>query len=757
MLLASGRRAPKARSGPAFGPCWRDQARLARMEAMLPLLCAFVLSIQDPSQGAPRPLSRADEIGVEFVFSYEESYAKDLGSGTSFHFTSTRHGAVNAKLKRYRAYAGVDSFTYRGPAQGVVSVNDKIVWSSAGGDVTESESGAGEPSEAAVTVHFDTKRGVYSFGMDFKAPTKVVKTGPGTSTNDPNTAGLSWSSPEFPLIANAPTVLGSTSFTVAPGSGSLGSNVVAMGRTMKHMDGQPLAEVKLNWLLERPGPKPEVELTFEVENYDTWLPEGPQPGQAQDAHGNHANVTAHLARKDGQPLERGALFMSFELKECSSEPGICINTPPEGEAASLKDLRFIDGGDAQPKGEEKQRAQTPFGDWQTASALVGALDWGAYGVLEVKAYVPHTGEVVGRFVPTNEKLARLPKRKPDSYIGDAWKAQHGVEDLPDDDDLEQTQGNTHHGDGYSLYEEYRGVFALGKHSRTSEKAALLPKKKDLVVLLSNKSRPEHPGPKEPVFLALGESALGQLEGGFALFESATQGARALPMKEEEAQASRMINVCQKSHHKEAQYGVLMLRAPSAGQDAGGCYPLELHPKSPKTADWVAFDLDGNAAMHEKLVEKCKNYGISVPFTAHEDLANTVAHELSHACGLDHHGDRETDGPTRKREELVPADKFHLYDYKGVELLGDQIPNPIDGSIAPDFSSASGDMACIMTYTNAYTWRLTTGGGYFWHEVLPTAPGHTLCTGRDGNPLNVIYGQAAANGGNCRSKLNLHPK
>lgn len=724
-------------------------------------LLLVALTFQTPPASPQRPLQSSDEVGVELVFSYEESHEKALGKDASMQFRSRRQGVVHAKLKRYRAYAGVDSFRYRGPGTGVLSIADEIVWRTGGGDVTERESGSGAPSEVTLTLHLDGPRNVYSFALDIDTPTEVVRTGPLGTTNDPNAAGLSWSSPEFPLTRGVASLSDTTTFSPPLGSAQLGTNVVAMGRTFKSTDGVPLEPVRLNWLIERPGPKPEVELTYDIEDYGRWLPRGPRPSDGAGVHGNEARIVATLARKDGQPMERGALFVRFELAQSSREPGVCLNVPREWDGELTPDLAFVAGADAAPHGPDGEVAETPFGDWRTATAALGAFDWGAYGELEVRAYVPHIGEVLGTFAPTGERSARVPKRAADSLVGDEWKARHGVTDLADDDDSERTEGNPNDGDGFTLYEEYRGVFARGEHSRDRLKSALVPRKKDLVALIGQEPRAAtHPTTGDLLtFTPLGATEVGQLDGGFQLFESATLGARIVAMEEREAHPTREINVNGLSHKAGPQFGVLLLRAPASAPsvdgalEVGGAYPLDRYPKTPETTDWIVYDFEGLAAGFAGQSSASAAAGVPMPYTLAEEVANTVAHELVHACGVNHHGDVETRGPTRRPKEL-PAGTYRVLGHDGVELAPDEVPDVIQGSIAPSFSRACGDPRCIMAYNNAYSWRLTSGGGYTWRAVLPGPMGSTLCTGKDGDPPNELFGPASPLGGNCRQKFKV---
>jgi len=142
-----------------------------------------------------------------------------------------------------------------------------------------------------------------------------------------------------------------------------------------------------------------------------------------------------------------------------------INQPPLVVPA----LSIPDGG---------MTATTPEGEYAVVIAGISSFDFGAYGKLKVTAEV-NGREIVGYWKndPAKEqKPLLLPKRKPTSWIADKWKEDQGVSDLSDTDDEEnEPVGDTHKGDGLSLYEEYRGFSENLKHIRAN------PKKKDLFV------------------------------------------------------------------------------------------------------------------------------------------------------------------------------------------------------------------------------------------------------------------------------------
>jgi hypothetical protein len=680
-------------------------------------------------------------------------------------FRSQRSGIFEANLDRYQAYGGVDSFRLKSGAQGSISTGDNITMQTGGGNVVRTEEGTSAPVDSAVTIHIDSKRNVYSVSFDIKGKTKYTLTGPGSppQTND-NKAGLHYSSGNLPLPKESNVIRGQAVFVCEPGSGQLGTNLVEEGAMMKTMGGETQNPVHVHWQFGRPGPKPPLILELSIKDYATWLPEGPMPGAPGSAPGNTAMVVATLKRKDGQPVDRGAMTIQFALTQSSTEPGVCLNYPLEAKADKTDfDLRYLDGADAKPIGRGAQKAETPIGDWRKASAMIGAFDWGAYGTFTVVAYVPDYGYVAGKLEGTEEQTVRLPKRSADSFIGDAWKKAHGVTDLPDTDDSEKSDGNTNNGDGYTLYEEYRGAFARGKHSRHDEDAQFDPKRKDLVVLIAQKERTvtyEIDKKKYTIQLRpVGESHLAETRSGTRLLESAMLKSHVVLMQQDESPETHQINANSGYTLSGAQHGVLLYDlAPDlsaeGSSDLGLTFPLQKHDKTPGKTEFVAIDFTSAATVYVEQAKRNAHAGIKQPFTLLESIANTVAHELSHACGASHHGDNQLPDPLRDfGADNVPP-KHTILGVDGSEVT--DRPFHLAGSVALEESCSSGDLTCIMCYPNAYSWRRKTlpGHNYVWQALLPLPMGTTLCTSRDGTPANTLYGPASDGNGNCRAKIRL---
>ncbi|MBL9212183.1 MAG: hypothetical protein JNL92_17115 [Opitutaceae bacterium] len=729
-----------------------------------------------PAGAAPTvPLRSRDQVAVQVIFTYGDAATKTLANGSSIRFDSERSGAFDAMLDRYRAYAGVDSFKLDRPGQGSISVGDTMTFLGGGQAVVRREEGSGVPGECAVTVHIDAQRGVYSIAFDLETKTTVTLTGPGMAPQyTPNATGVAYESGDLPLPAGDDVIRGHAVFHPPIGGGHLGTNIVPEGRLLKQQEGGTPNPVHLRWQIGRPGPKPPLELILAMEDHARWLPEGPTPASPRGAPGNTATLTATLRRKDGGPLERGAVNIRFDLARSSTEPGVCLNFPVDA-APDPKDfdLRFVAGGDAKPLGPDAQAAETPVGDWRQASVVLGAFDWGAYGNVTAIAYVPDYGDVLATVAGSGARSLPMPQRAAGSNIGDAWKEQYGVTDRADLDDTEKSPGNANDGDGFTLYEEYRGLIARGQHSRRDADARLDPKRKNLVLLLAQRGRTAVSGAGGAAqsfnLQPVGGNLPAALAGG-RLLAGAIGDAHVVPVWQDEAPASRRMNANSAYGHHKPQHGVLLyaLNSGVAG-DVGVAAPLERRNKTPLTCDFVAVDFAAIASGYAAQAAANAAGGIRTPYTLADELANTVAHELAHACGVPHHGDRESSSPTRQLDRTHVPPRYKVIGSDGTEVTAREhtVTNPdgtvtkkdyfeLKGQIAGDDSRSSGDLTCLMCYPNYYTWRLTAirGQGYVWRAMLPLPMGTTLCTARDGSPPNPHFGPAAAGRGNCRAKVKI---
>lgn len=234
----------------------------------------------------------------------------------------------------------------------------------------------------------------------------------------------------------------------------------ALGRAPQFWDGSLTA----SWNLQIGKAKARVVLE-PVGEYASWMPQLPQ------GTGNMIQVKARIVEPAGL-----AGKIEFKLEDVGKEPGLCMNEPADNADDTL-DLAIAPIGSGLVFGGDNQTARTE-GDETEASVFVQARDWGAYGRLSAKAKLVLGGEEVevdAVYEKTGEPFLSIPKDENSNSVADGWEEQNGIYPSAGDADADDTPEGKCQGDGFSVYEEYRGFFVQDAHRR------LNPKKKDLFV------------------------------------------------------------------------------------------------------------------------------------------------------------------------------------------------------------------------------------------------------------------------------------
>ena len=482
----------------------------------------------------------------------------------------------------------------------------------------------------------------------------------------------------------------------------------------------PKPKVTVTWLLEPLGVD---ELVVDVSSaaYDTWLPSASHGGSAGGpaSPGTGIELTAELKNKDGStPAARAVRFL-WELTDVSREPGIAINWPPSGAPGREPDLRFEPGAAQLSQSQEKITMETRPGQYLTDKAMVLPLDWGAWGVLKVTAFLTDGRQIVGKFKTTGDQDIRLPKRLASSFIADLWKQEAGVS-LPDADDGENSpEGDSNRGDGLTLYEEYRGFYENGGHKFGH------PKVKDYFI--RNRA---------------GGAALG----GIVLFKRISGLDVNLELQENEIDGDRVVNFLHdRGPHNVDQHAVIVSVNPAIAGYAEAVSSSG-HPDTPKNILFVQIPA---VFPGRRTARAGVGYG---------DAA--VAHELLHACNVYHHGEEDVTVKTWTRNPdtgavledgaaIVP-----ILEQSG-QAVGFRLTLPDDFGIGIKRGTHSGDDGCVMRYDNAvaYVSDDLPDVRYLAREVA----GVGLCSSGKGSGVNETprvpqsrYGDARR--GNCLHQI-----
>jgi hypothetical protein len=420
----------------------------------------------------------------------------------------------------------------------------------------------------------------------------------------------------------------------------------------------------------------DVECEVTIAGYDEWRPLGSITDPAKPGNGlvARAVLTSKTGKNDDLPeVER----FRFELIDTSREPGVCLNWPlraqddnydlrladfhtgsaPEQAAAAIRFVAnwgLASAGDfdhasrpagALPQGSfpeieadgqkgelanpPKDQAGRPY-----AEAAIECFDFGARSELRVICFLRDGREILGLIKGTDGRgaLVRLPKRGGADWIAESWRQNHAVPGLPAHDDEESVAGQPLNGDGFTLYEEYRGWAEQGRHREGD------PKRKDLFVLNS-----------------IGADA----KDGIALFGRASQlrvhadlrpsEIVILPTVKTEADANaegeRIMNLNHRDGpHRVDQHAVQLINTSgfrSSGAAATGVFEDGRTNQAfrPGKVQYTRVEARG---VHDGAFSLGQSVGAAQ--LAERDAGfvydRAVAHELLHAVGVDHHGEGE---------------------------------------------------------------------------------------------------------------------
>jgi hypothetical protein len=197
----------------------------------------------------------------------------------------------------------------------------------------------------------------------------------------------------------------------------------------------------------------------------------PMAGRSETDVGNALVIQAEIVSKTtGQSgVQVTPDSWTFSIKDFSSEPGVALNWPPQNQVLGLPDLDFKDpvnatvypniGLSANGTSAQITPDSTNQGNLNHVQVILDSHDWGAWAKLNVTASIADQ-QVNGHFLGDTTTDILLPKRQQESFIADSWKDAHGVAlNMPDSDDSENIpQGDGLPGDGLTLYEEYRGFY-----------------------------------------------------------------------------------------------------------------------------------------------------------------------------------------------------------------------------------------------------------------------------------------------------------
>ena len=406
----------------------------------------------------------------------------------------------------------------------------------------------------------------------------------------------------------------------------------------------------------------------------------------------------------------------FLLEEVTNEPGVCLNgadaaTAPDLDFASPANLLFKPPVAAGSSGWILETLVPSVG----ATCEIAVRDYGAWGKLRAEARYDGSWHPIP-VRRTREGFTTVPFDKNRNKIADKWEKDERLRSADGGGDLEKKPAGdkTTVGDGFSNYEEYRGIFSRAVHRR------MKPGVKELVV----------------------ENAMGAPgESGLALFEGIS-GFPVIRLDPGELPQDRIVNAQKGLFHNGDQHGLRLVDEALGGGVAGEAVPAAVHGKRPKDCTRVRIDQSA----------------IVSHYPAGEggaEVSVTIAHEVAHCIGVEHHGDPVEVTANR---DVTPLDTLTTL----IGADGVRIPIPaegyhVSGALNGPHDDASGDVACVMCYTDVYQWCVVppTGPDFTFYAAQPRVTGTRFCKNAKGTGFNAggrYFGDAAR--GNCLGQMRV---
>ena len=385
---------------------------------------------------------------------------------------------------------------------------------------------------------------------------------------------------------------------------------------------KPLMLVKtvtVSWHLTLEGR--EAKVVFEPQGYDSWLPTAGVAGAG-------APLTVKVRIKEPEGAKG---LITIRLADVSAQKGVCLNAPVEGETDP--DLRLAPGGTGVWVSPDGREARTED-EVREVTVAVHPNDFGAFGKLEAVAAVQVKGKVEESravFDALGTDWLALPRDDDGNRIADSWEKTMGGTGMDAAADADEEPNSDTPGDGLSAYEEYRGAYVKGRHTRFD------PRRKDLFLY-----DPDALARTSPL-----ERATGLAVHYLDLFEMNIT-----------RDPARVVNFNAGLHHLVDQHGIWVHEGAAPGDLLGAALPQtgpdgKGRPNGPPRSvnPWVVVDAEkvrsGLAVYVENfrqdLAEALSGTGRAPDAAWFEEqvaarLGMTTLHEICHGLAVDHHGE-----------------------------------------------------------------------------------------------------------------------
>ncbi|MBS1946982.1 MAG: hypothetical protein JST47_04370 [Bacteroidetes bacterium] len=203
---------------------------------------------------------------------------------------------------------------------------------------------------------------------------------------------------------------------------------------------------------------------LDVAGYQNFIPKGPKV-DGSETEGNSIAFRVRIIDKKngGKDVTNAHPFtVTYTLDKVSNYKGICMNYPKQN-ADDKPDLRWskLSLAESHLKSSTDATLTSNQREGSDLSAFVACYDYAAYGVL--KAHVHLDDDDIDLDGHLKDKpdvfFATIPFDENHNKIADKWEKDMGIYGKISDPDFDEDaypQNQRRNGDGYTLFEEYRG-------------------------------------------------------------------------------------------------------------------------------------------------------------------------------------------------------------------------------------------------------------------------------------------------------------
>ena len=422
----------------------------------------------------------------------------------------------------------------------------------------------------------------------------------------------------------------------------------------------------------------------------------------------------------------------FTLFDITKEPDVCVNCNKLGDDnQDDPDLEFDENANS---GKFKKPERVGDDSWvietsrpvEQVTVVVKANDYGAWGKLKAEAAFSKDDWVEAEVEDKDKDEITIPYEEEgkQNYIADQWEKDHdltlGQPETTDDDDSPHSD---YEGDGFSLYEEYRGFSAKGDWSRTS------PKKKDLFVHVVDN----------------------ELESHVTKFQSVSEiKVHKIIAKEFVSDGERWVNFNSSDKMRVVKQHGLVVKLGELARGVGG--EAERDNSAGNVPDGTE---NGSPAFTTFITVDKRHHRKKEGKPDPQNIQETTVHEMLHGVAVEHHGD---------------GDRNYFVCKKADGSFTEHCVAPgdirVEAFTAFQHGEHSGNQQCYIAYDTASFYmmpsgQLAQGANGILTSFQFTKPLNTICDGKGGTGHNEnglqVGGTEGEHHGECKRQIKVSDK